>query len=177
AGRGTGDRAGGVGGEGRGGGGGARGPGAGSTGVQATGGKLGVQSQGGEVGVEGQGRVGVKGFGNTGVEATGTKIGVVAKGPVGVQGTGSPGGRFVSGDRHAQLHLEPHPLEPGSRVPVTPTELEPAGNQLPKTGQLGDLWLTQHDGGPPRCSLWLSVGASGGNAMWAQVLLGTPITG
>jgi hypothetical protein len=147
-------------------------------GVDVIGTELGVRGRGpsGVVGV-GTTEEGVRGHGPLGVVGEGTRVGVVG---VGLEN--GPGGKFLSNDFRAQINLAPHSVfVPAQPKPAAPREFDaPVGGKLPKVGRLGDLWafVTDPEQGS-QCFLWLCVSASidGAGAKWAQVLLGTPITG
>jgi hypothetical protein len=122
-----------------------------------------------------------------GAEIEGDDFGIIAHGRVGADvagddfgiiAHGKAGGQFSSPRGRGQIHLVPHEASAPPATPVTQVverKLKP--NRLPKNGQLGDLFLTSHDGGTLRSTLWLCVNATVGKAQWAQVLLGTPIEG
>lgn len=159
-------------------------------------GVLGVSTN--DVGVEGRGStrgvVGVSenGTGVLGVSATGAggvfngPTGVVCAGGSGGEGPGiratsteSWGGEFKSTKR-GQIRLVPHSVEFATSDEGTPHP------KLPISGRPGEMITVTHEGGT--CSLWLCVKppkateTSGGvlipvPAAWAQVQLGTAITG
>jgi hypothetical protein len=126
-----------------------------------------------------------------GAEIAGREFGVFGAGTVGLIGEGEEdgvrghggsgrGGRFASGELHAQLRLDPQPMAgDGASRPAEPSELvEPA---LPWTGERGDLWMTElPDGDRTPVALWLCVRdghTDSEPARWCQVLLGRSIAG
>jgi hypothetical protein len=140
----------------------------GTFGVRTNGGRFGMIANGERTGLLGQ-------------AFTSAGIGVQANAAVGIEAKGKTvGGRFIASDKQPQLNLNPHTINPGAHASVQPREFRPQGRELPAHGHLGDLWMTQHpDSPPPQCTLWLCVTAdtSSSRAVWAQVLLGTPVEG
>jgi hypothetical protein len=150
-------------------------------------------------------QLGVRGAGPTGVEGNGEREGVLGNGPIGVHGNGedagvlgvgqsnAPGGRFKSQPfRGAQINLLPHSAGTSATTyDVKPKQFINPSSQLPKRGNLGDLWVSTsknqdavpegpapliattgpsgpefHEGAregevQPQCHLWLCVRASG----------------
>ena len=89
------------------------------------------------------------------------------------------GGVFAS-EGKAQLQLMPHKtdVDLSSTIAVSPSEVTSEGNdfKLPRDGQPGDFFAMSDSSG--RCILWFCVNGPGQTgASWAQVLLGTKVTG
>jgi hypothetical protein len=89
------------------------------------------------------------------------------------------GATFSSGHLVAQIQLAPQKMPVSNPVPATPIQFDPndVSESLPSNGEGGDLLVTR-DG--EDCALWFCTrrqltGESG--AVWAQVLLGDPVTG
>jgi hypothetical protein len=110
------------------------------------------------------------------------ETGVYGTGHDGVRGAGTDGrGGIFQSARTAQVQLVPTVKSVGRErsafTPVTVSNAETAGPELPRNGRAGDLMCVLDQDG--QCSLWFCVRSpsSGVTAQWAQVLLGPQFNG